>query len=272
MDDDLISIGTFARLTRLTHKALRLYDSRGLLTPAFVDPESGYRYYARTQVATAAAIALLRSLDVSLDVIGQIIGSEDPARAQQLLEGERRRVTAEIERRRGALSTLERLLDSDPLRPYEVEATTEPERLLVALEGRVEAERLPDDVASLHRSLRREVAEQGWKVGDPTFGLYPLDLPDASHAVVALPVEADAGVPSERLLELPGGAALTTLHVGAYEELPLAYAAIFSHAADLELQPAAPVREQYLSDPDAVRPDELATRLTVCVEAADPEP
>ena len=41
----LLSIGAFARATRLTPKALRLYDELGLLPPAFVDQASGYRFY-----------------------------------------------------------------------------------------------------------------------------------------------------------------------------------------------------------------------------------
>ena len=38
---DLLSIGAFANLTRLSLKALRLYDQLGLLQPRFVDPQSG---------------------------------------------------------------------------------------------------------------------------------------------------------------------------------------------------------------------------------------
>ena len=49
----LLSIGAFARATRLTPKALRLYDELGLLPPAFVDPVSGYRFYDPAQLGRA---------------------------------------------------------------------------------------------------------------------------------------------------------------------------------------------------------------------------
>ena len=39
---DLMTIGAFAGHTRLSAKALRLYDRLGLLSPARVDPDSGY--------------------------------------------------------------------------------------------------------------------------------------------------------------------------------------------------------------------------------------
>lgn len=64
--DEFISIGQFAALTWLSPKALRLYQSQGLLEPARVDPTSGYRYYAASQIPTASLISLLRRAGVSL--------------------------------------------------------------------------------------------------------------------------------------------------------------------------------------------------------------
>lgn len=48
-----LTIGAFSRLSRLSLKALRLYDSLGLLPPVWVDAESGYRYYAAEQLERA---------------------------------------------------------------------------------------------------------------------------------------------------------------------------------------------------------------------------
>ena len=53
----LLSIGAFARATRLTPKALRLYDELGLLPPAFVDQASGYRFYDPAQLERARLAA-----------------------------------------------------------------------------------------------------------------------------------------------------------------------------------------------------------------------
>ena len=44
---ELMTIGRFARITGLTVKALRHYDEVGLLRPAAVDPETGYRSVTR---------------------------------------------------------------------------------------------------------------------------------------------------------------------------------------------------------------------------------
>ncbi|MEU4970066.1 MULTISPECIES: MerR family transcriptional regulator [Streptomyces] len=61
---ELLTIGALAWATRLTPKALRL--QLGLLTPARVDPFSGYRYYAPTQVERARLVAWLRRLGMPL--------------------------------------------------------------------------------------------------------------------------------------------------------------------------------------------------------------
>jgi MerR HTH family regulatory protein len=59
-----MTMGEFAELTRLSPKALRLYDRLGLLVPERVDAGTGYRRYARDQVEAARLVGLLRRLDM----------------------------------------------------------------------------------------------------------------------------------------------------------------------------------------------------------------
>ena len=81
---DLMSIGEFARLSRLSAKALRLYDELGLLPPARVDPDSGYRWYAAGQLDNARLVASLRQIGVPLAQIQLILGLEPEAAAAQV--------------------------------------------------------------------------------------------------------------------------------------------------------------------------------------------
>ena len=71
--DDLLPIGRFSKATRLSVKALRHYDELGLLRPAFVDPSSGYRYYRPAQANQAEAIRILRSVEMPLEEIGELL-------------------------------------------------------------------------------------------------------------------------------------------------------------------------------------------------------
>jgi DNA-binding transcriptional MerR regulator len=81
---DLLSIGEFARRSRLSPKALRLYDELGLLPPACVDEDSGYRYYTESQLDRAQLIAALRQLQISLADINVILSLEPDAAAQRI--------------------------------------------------------------------------------------------------------------------------------------------------------------------------------------------
>ena len=79
---DQMSIGEFARDSRLSAKALRLYDELGLLPPARVDEDSGYRFYEAGQLKQARLIAALRQLQVPLAEIKAILPLE-PAQAAE---------------------------------------------------------------------------------------------------------------------------------------------------------------------------------------------
>lgn len=81
--ESLLSIGTFAKASRLSPKALRLYNELELLVPARVDQHTGYRYYSPDQLELAKQIALLRQLDLPLVFIRKIL--ETPRQQQSEL-------------------------------------------------------------------------------------------------------------------------------------------------------------------------------------------
>jgi DNA-binding transcriptional MerR regulator len=81
-----MSIGEFARRSRLSPKALRLYDELGLLEPARVDDDSGYRYYTASQLERAQLIAALRQLQIPLAEIKPIVDLAPDAAAAGITE------------------------------------------------------------------------------------------------------------------------------------------------------------------------------------------
>jgi len=64
---NLLSIGEFAQLSRMTIKALHYYEKINLLQPAWIDPDSGYRYYDASQLHFAQIIGLFTDLDIRLN-------------------------------------------------------------------------------------------------------------------------------------------------------------------------------------------------------------
>jgi DNA-binding transcriptional MerR regulator len=77
-------LGDFARLSQLSPKALRRYDELGLLPPARVDPDSGYRWYSEGQLDQARLVASLRQIGIPLVQIIVILGLEPEAAAEQI--------------------------------------------------------------------------------------------------------------------------------------------------------------------------------------------
>jgi DNA-binding transcriptional MerR regulator len=70
-----MTTGQFSRRSQLSIKALRLYDRLGLLRPAAVDGRNGYRGYDESQLFTARLIVLLRSLDMPLHEVAQVVAA-----------------------------------------------------------------------------------------------------------------------------------------------------------------------------------------------------
>ncbi|MGW2385758.1 MerR family transcriptional regulator [Streptomyces sp. NPDC001658] len=79
-----LTIGTFAKASRLSPKALRLYDDLDLLRPARVDPETGYRYYTPAQLERARLVAWLRRLGMPLARIREVCALEPAAAAGEI--------------------------------------------------------------------------------------------------------------------------------------------------------------------------------------------
>ena len=107
----LMPIGRFSRLTGLGVKALRNYDELGLLVPAAVDDETGYRFYSTEQVDRAEAIRLLRRLDMALEEIRSTLAAEDPAALRASLVSHQRRMASRDAELRASLGRLQRLID-----------------------------------------------------------------------------------------------------------------------------------------------------------------
>jgi DNA-binding transcriptional MerR regulator len=116
VDDDLLSIGRFARLAGLSVGALRHYDELDLLRPADIDRFTGYRRYRRRQLETARTIARLRDLELPLDEIREVLALDDPAEQRRRLATHRARIEARTNRLTRLLHVVGRMSDGkDPI-------------------------------------------------------------------------------------------------------------------------------------------------------------
>src|SRR3984885_14459492 len=132
-----ISIGEFARRSRLSLKALRLYDELGVLVPSRVDQGSGYRYYDAAQLDEARLVVMLRQLQLPLAAIKELLAC-DPADAAARIAEHWRGAEAAHDARRELAGYLIGRLSGKRTVMYEVATREMPERSLLCLKRNVD--------------------------------------------------------------------------------------------------------------------------------------
>ncbi|MDX3107486.1 MerR family transcriptional regulator [Nonomuraea angiospora] len=265
MQGELLTIGRFARLCRLSVKQLRHYDEMGLLAPVHVDAGSGYRYYAPEQARDALTIALLREMDLPLAVIAQALAAPEPESRARILRAERDRLAERISRDQARMEMLERLAEGG-LPGYEVTMGREPERRLAVVRAVCAPAEIGEKVAECVGLLLPVLGRAGIAWDPPLWVLYPLDLEERMEIAVGALTPQGAEVPGLEIEVLPGGPVAETVHVGPYAQLPLAYNALFAAIHERGLRPEAPVREAYLVGPAEAPQEELMTRLIIPIQ------
>src|SRR5215469_11186462 len=95
-DRVMFSIGEFARLGTVSVRTLRHYDEIGLLRPARVDPQTGYRYYSASQLGQLNRIIVLKELGISLAQAKQLLTGVTPEELQGMLMLRRAQLEQEL--------------------------------------------------------------------------------------------------------------------------------------------------------------------------------
>jgi DNA-binding transcriptional MerR regulator len=132
-----ISIGEFARRSRLSLKALRLYDKRGVLVPSRVDHASGYRYYDAAQLEAARLVVMMRELQLPLKAVKELLACDPADAAKRIAEHWRDAEAAHDARRELADYLVSRLSGMRPVM-YEVATREMPERSLLCLKRTID--------------------------------------------------------------------------------------------------------------------------------------
>ncbi len=164
----LLGIGEFARRSRLSVKALRLYERQGLLRPAEVDTGNGYRRYREDQLVTARLVAQLRRLDMPLAVVSRIVSAPEGERADLLAD-----YWAEAEHRmavqRGLAAHLRVVLSGGKglLEMYEVKQRDVPEQVVLTEQRHVLQPALVDWIESSMGRLMKAAESHGGASGAP---------------------------------------------------------------------------------------------------------
>lgn len=250
--ENLLPIGRFSRITRLSVKALRHYDEIGLLTPAVVDRSSGYRYYTYGQANRAEAIRVLRSLDMPIEDVREALDADDPKVAAKVLDRHRARLEAELGRHERMLAFLGRLIDRKEGVMYEITVKEVPAQHVAAIRRHATAATIGQDVSYGFAAVGEAVGRSGAQMVGPPFLIMfdVLDEETGADIEVAFPVAAPfLGMGDVVGEDLPATTVAATMHRGPYDEIGPAYHSVAGWIQEHGHEVAGPPREIYLTDP-----------------------
>jgi len=284
MATDQIPIGRFSQITRLSTKALRLYDERGLLVPAKKDLATGYRYYTGSQIPRGVSIKELCGIGFSLHEIERILSAKDTGDGDTIRRLFRQRqgaIRSEVAR----LQQIEAILGRpDASLEMMIMSQNEPVVRDIAAQ-RVLKKRgvgsYQDTVPSLMRDLMGQLFSEenqraGLKITGPPMTLYLDAEYREKDATVecAVPVSGRIVVsdPAMEIATLPGGKVLSLIHKGPYSGLHNAWSRIGMYLEQREFAIIPPPRELYLNDPAAVPEEELLTEIQIPIDPAARKP
>lgn len=264
----LMPIGRFARASRLSVKSLRNYHDSGLLPAAFVDPQSGYRYYRLEQLARADAIRSLRMVQMPLPQIAETLDGDEPERllTSHLVTLESQR--DELQRK---VTELQRRINlKEFVMTTEVTVKTYPAQ--TAATWRTEttyADIFTDIPAGFGRVLASLESAEVDPIGAPftVFHQAP-DGDTAGDISMCVPIAStpDTGEKIETI-EIPEGAIASVLHRGPYEDMGAAHATAAAWIQKHGHTVTGPTREIYLNSPADVGEADLMTEIQFPIDA-----
>jgi DNA-binding transcriptional MerR regulator len=276
----MYSIGEFSRRTQLSIRTLRLYDREGLLKPALVDAETGYRYYQPTQILAAEEIRFLRDCDLPLETIARLRQLRARGADREILgilEGHE----PVIQEKLSSMQKMQRWIRSLRLEIAEdseagkrrsspdagIEVVKSRSRIVVATRkfGNY------GDVFPLIEELTDFALSNGLRIEGPPMLLWGEALsadranPGAAAEVeVAMPVSGRFASTTDLLRRrLAAGAVARLMFRGERTESGLHYERLFSWVRENDCEITGAFREIYHNLPGTVEPAEYLTELQV---------
>jgi DNA-binding transcriptional MerR regulator len=225
----MLSIGDFARHGRVSVRMLRHYDAIGLLRPAFVDQETGYRSYDAGQLSRLNRIVALKGLGFTLEQVRYILDEVSVEELRGMLRLRQVELQSQIASDTARLAQVAarlRIIEREGAMPAD-DVQIKPilgvrVAKLTATAAGFEPESIAPIIGPLYDELRARLGRAGLKATGPDVAYYedPLDG-DGILVHAAIPVDADPGEDYDfAIVDLPEiEQAATILHRGSMDDV-----------------------------------------------------
>jgi DNA-binding transcriptional MerR regulator len=263
----LLSIGDFSRMTHLSVKALRHYHDTGVLEPAVIDPATGYRSYATSQVPAAQVIRRLRDLNMPLDQIRTVLAAPDVGTRNSEIATHLERMERQLQQTQASVAGLRALLAGPAAQPA-VQLRSIPEVTALAVRDVVSAADAQAWGGQAYASLTTALDATGLAPAGSAGVLFPSAFfeRELSELTLFIPVRGDR---PERLDgpvrwgRIPAAEVAVMVHEGAGDDVDRTYGALGTAVAERAIGVEGPIREYYLVG-FAHTDDEREHRTEVC--------
>ena len=244
--DTLYKIGMFAAMNHVTVKTLRFYEEQGLLMPALIHPETGYRYYTLSQMAVLHQITALKLAGFTLE---EVAGINSGADEEAVLLKKKAELLAKIADLTRQIAVVDGYLSKKKTRlSAPVLIKTILETTVAFMPIRLESydclfDRMPEMGASMEKArcicalpeyCFTNYLEPGYKDGDI--------LVEICESVV----EAKEETGGLHFQTLPEIQAACVFHQGSYRTFPESYEAVLRYIEENGYEIVGEIRESYI--------------------------
>ena len=275
MTTDKISISKFSLMTRLTQKALRLYDKKGILVPKQKNGLTGYRYYTISQVETGLKIKSLSMLGFNLDQISDFLKCLDENNKEKIQQNINIRL-GEVRREKQKLANIEEFLLKRNKEVFEMtigEPTIKkiPEMRVLSIRkiGSFD-QTIGELIERICTTITNAENENKVTVTGPIMTLcYDEDFKEKDNDIeAAIPISGQITVNDQdmEIKTIPSCKVLSYVHKGSYRNLHEKYTYLFKYAQEQGLIIKGPCRELYFNDPAEVSENDLKTEIQLPIE------
>lgn len=245
-----LSIGDFSRATHISVKMLRHYHRIGLIEPADVDSETGYRRYTTEQVPSAQVVRRFRDLQMPLEQIRAVLEAPDVETRNRLITSHLDALQSSLTQTQSAVASLRDLLKHPASsRPVAINHRRVDATAAAAISEVVAVADAETWLRGALGELFATLGAQGADPAGPAGGVYADELftDEVGQATAFVPCEVDLRHTGRVVTtEIPPVELATLMHPGSHQDIDRAYGALATYVAVHELAVDGPIREYYL--------------------------